>query len=78
MVSCSDDVRRMTDESSARINRGRMAMRRGPIRTNPQSQLQGNPPTASGGNNLRILSTCFFKRNERYSNIDKLEYFQLK
>ncbi|VEL22587.1 unnamed protein product [Protopolystoma xenopodis] len=49
MVSCSDDVRHMTDESSAKIDRGRRAMRRGPTRTNIQQQLQGNPPPASGG-----------------------------
>ncbi|VEL33697.1 unnamed protein product [Protopolystoma xenopodis] len=43
-MSCSDDVRHMTDGNSARILRGRMAVRRGPIRTNRQPQLQGNPP----------------------------------
>ncbi|VEL26020.1 unnamed protein product [Protopolystoma xenopodis] len=44
MVSCSDDVLHMTDESSARIYRGRRAVRRGPVRTNLQPQLQCNPP----------------------------------
>ncbi|VEL08965.1 unnamed protein product [Protopolystoma xenopodis] len=43
MVFCSDDVRHMTDESSASIYRGCRAVRRGPIRTNLQPQLQGNP-----------------------------------
>ncbi|VEL34437.1 unnamed protein product [Protopolystoma xenopodis] len=47
MVSCSDDVRHMTDESSARIHRGRRAVRRGPIRTNLRPPLQGNPPTVT-------------------------------
>ncbi|VEL08120.1 unnamed protein product [Protopolystoma xenopodis] len=44
MVSCSDDVRHMTDVSSARILRGRRMVHRGPIRINLQLQLQGNPP----------------------------------
>ncbi|VEL33372.1 unnamed protein product [Protopolystoma xenopodis] len=64
MVS-SDDVRRMTDESSAGIHRGRRAVRRRLIRTNLQPELQGNPSIASGGANLRILFTRFFKRNDR-------------
>ncbi|VEL08054.1 unnamed protein product [Protopolystoma xenopodis] len=53
-----------TDLSSARIDHGRRAVLRGPIRTNLQSQLQENLPTASGGTNL---STCLFKQNERMS-----------
>ncbi|VEL39887.1 unnamed protein product [Protopolystoma xenopodis] len=72
MVSCFDDVRRMTDESSASIHRDREALRRGSIRTNLQPQLQDNQSTACGGNNLRIPSTRLFKRNERYSKIDLL------
>ncbi|VEL07893.1 unnamed protein product [Protopolystoma xenopodis] len=44
MLSCSDDVRHMTEENSARIRRGRRAVRREPLRTNLQPLLQGNPP----------------------------------
>ncbi|VEL19472.1 unnamed protein product [Protopolystoma xenopodis] len=44
MMSCPDDVRPVTEESSARIHLGRRAARRGPIRVNLQLQLQGNPP----------------------------------
>ncbi|VEL39282.1 unnamed protein product [Protopolystoma xenopodis] len=44
MVSCSDDVHHTTDESSARIHRERMAVRRGPILTNLQPLLQGHSP----------------------------------
>ncbi|VEL07854.1 unnamed protein product [Protopolystoma xenopodis] len=72
MVSCSDDVRHMTDESSARIHQGRRAVRRGSIRTNLQPQLQGDPLTASGGANLQIPSARLFKRNERYSYLNIL------
>ncbi|VEL41486.1 unnamed protein product [Protopolystoma xenopodis] len=72
MVSGSEGVRHVTDVSSARIHWGRMAVRRRPIRTNLQPQLQGNPPTASGGTNLRIPSTRLFKRNERHSNMNLL------
>ncbi|VEL12314.1 unnamed protein product [Protopolystoma xenopodis] len=43
MVSCSDEVRHMTEESLATIHRGRRAVRRGPIRTYLQAKLQGNP-----------------------------------
>ncbi|VEL30873.1 unnamed protein product [Protopolystoma xenopodis] len=68
MLSCSDDVCHMKDKSSAEIARGQRAVHRESIRTNLHQQLQGNPPTASGGTNLRITSTCLFKRNERYSN----------
>ncbi|VEL34446.1 unnamed protein product [Protopolystoma xenopodis] len=70
MASCSDDVRHMTDKSSARIRRGRRAVLQGPIRTNLQPQLQGTPsPTASGGTNLRIPSTRLFKQNESWPAI---------
>ncbi|VEL08022.1 unnamed protein product [Protopolystoma xenopodis] len=69
MFSCPDDVRHMTDASSASIHRSRRAVCRGPIRTNLQPQLQCNPLTASGGINLRIPSIRLFKRNEGYSNI---------
>ncbi|VEL20805.1 unnamed protein product [Protopolystoma xenopodis] len=44
MVSCSDDVRHMTDESSTTIHRGRRVVCRGPNRANLQPQLQGNTP----------------------------------
>ncbi|VEL35454.1 unnamed protein product [Protopolystoma xenopodis] len=47
MVSCSDDVRHMTEINSARFYRGRRAVCRGPIRTNLHSQLYGDPPTES-------------------------------
>ncbi|VEL18635.1 unnamed protein product [Protopolystoma xenopodis] len=43
MVFCSDDVRHMANEKSARIHRVRRAERRVPISTNLQRQLQGNP-----------------------------------
>ncbi|VEL34338.1 unnamed protein product [Protopolystoma xenopodis] len=43
MVSCSEDVRHMTDESSTQINRGPGAMRRGPIRTNIQTRPKAIP-----------------------------------
>ncbi|VEL39140.1 unnamed protein product [Protopolystoma xenopodis] len=46
--------------------RGCKAVRRGPIRTNLRSQLQGNPPTVFDGANLPIPSTCFFKLNESF------------
>ncbi|VEL36320.1 unnamed protein product [Protopolystoma xenopodis] len=52
-------------ESSAGIHRGRRAVRRLPICTNLQSQLQVNPTTASGEANSRIPSTRLFKPNER-------------
>ncbi|VEL16128.1 unnamed protein product [Protopolystoma xenopodis] len=42
-------------------------MRRGLICSNLQPQLKGNPPKASGGTNLRILSTRLLKRNESYA-----------
>ncbi|VEL15528.1 unnamed protein product [Protopolystoma xenopodis] len=43
MMTCSDDARHMTDESSTWIHRGRKAAHWRPIRTNLQSQLQDNP-----------------------------------
>ncbi|VEL20461.1 unnamed protein product [Protopolystoma xenopodis] len=58
---CSGGVHHMADESSANIHRGRRAVCRGLIRTNLQSQLRGNPPTASGKANLRIRFACLFK-----------------
>ncbi|VEL09602.1 unnamed protein product [Protopolystoma xenopodis] len=74
MSACVDTcIRQMMDESSARIRRDRRTVRLGPIRTNLQPQLQGNPPTASGGTNLRIPFTRLFKCNERYSNMNLLE-----
>ncbi|VEL35942.1 unnamed protein product [Protopolystoma xenopodis] len=47
MVSRSDDFRHLTDESSARNHRVRIAVCRGLLCTNLQSQFQGNPPTAA-------------------------------
>ncbi|VEL08672.1 unnamed protein product [Protopolystoma xenopodis] len=44
MLSCSDYPRHMTDDCPARIHRGLRPVRRGPICTNLQSQLQGNAP----------------------------------
>ncbi|VEL19958.1 unnamed protein product [Protopolystoma xenopodis] len=44
MVYCFDDVNHMTNEGSARIHWGRIAVLREPIRAKLQSQLQGNPP----------------------------------
>ncbi|VEL42599.1 unnamed protein product [Protopolystoma xenopodis] len=52
MLSCFDDVRHMTDESTAKIQRGRRAVRRGPIRTNLHSHLQGNFPSSLRKNKL--------------------------
>ncbi|VEL42249.1 unnamed protein product [Protopolystoma xenopodis] len=72
MVSCSDDVLHMTDESSARIHRGRKAVRRGTTRTMLEAQLQDDPPIASGEANLQIPSTHLSKRNESYSYINLL------
>ncbi|VEL35420.1 unnamed protein product [Protopolystoma xenopodis] len=73
MLSCSGNVRHIKDGSSARIHQGRRAVRRGPIRTSLQPQLQGNnPPSASSGANLRTPSARLFKRIERYSNINLL------
>ncbi|VEL29763.1 unnamed protein product, partial [Protopolystoma xenopodis] len=70
MVSCSDDARNMTEESSARVHRGRRAVIRGLVRTNLQSQLQGNPPTSSGETNLKISSTRLFNEiKERLSSM---------
>ncbi|VEL40687.1 unnamed protein product [Protopolystoma xenopodis] len=44
MVSCSDDVHHMTNESSAMIHLGHKAVGRKRICTNLQLQLQSNPP----------------------------------
>ncbi|VEL41991.1 unnamed protein product [Protopolystoma xenopodis] len=70
MGSCSEDVRHMTDEKSARIHQSRKVVRRSLFRTNVQSQLQGNPPTASGETKLRISSSRLFNRIGRYTNIN--------
>ncbi|VEL22169.1 unnamed protein product [Protopolystoma xenopodis] len=59
VASCSDDIRHMTDERSARIHRGRRAVRRRPNYTNLQS------PYTSDETNLRIPSNRLFKRNQR-------------
>ncbi|VEL20930.1 unnamed protein product [Protopolystoma xenopodis] len=56
----SDDVRPMTDESSARIHRGRRAVRRGLICINLQSHFFGEASS-------RIPSTRPFRRRESFS-----------
>ncbi|VEL36033.1 unnamed protein product [Protopolystoma xenopodis] len=61
MVSCSDDVRGMADESSARIDRYCRTAYRGLIRANLKSLFQGNPSAAYGGNNIRIPFIFLFK-----------------
>ncbi|VEL08585.1 unnamed protein product [Protopolystoma xenopodis] len=70
-MSCSDYVRHMTDEGSARILCGRRLVRRGRIRTNLQPQVQDNPPTASAISFLYniisffpLLPTSFFPTNQ--------------
>ncbi|VEL12709.1 unnamed protein product [Protopolystoma xenopodis] len=62
MVSCSDDVRDMTDESSAMVHQGRNVVRRGHNHTNLKPQFQGNPLTASGQFFCCILVNCVASR----------------
>ncbi|VEL34860.1 unnamed protein product [Protopolystoma xenopodis] len=64
MLSCSDDGSHMTDESSARTHRDRRPVRRGPIRKNLQSQLQGNPPTVSA---VSIVAMAYRQLRQTYS-----------
>ncbi|VEL10300.1 unnamed protein product [Protopolystoma xenopodis] len=70
MVSGSDDVRQITDESSTRSHRDRRTGSQGLLRTIQQTRAQGNPPAVSGAANLRILSSHIFKQNERYVSMD--------
>ncbi|VEL17959.1 unnamed protein product, partial [Protopolystoma xenopodis] len=43
---------------------GRKMVSRCLLLTIQQTKVQSNPPVISGGTNLRIPSTCLFKRNE--------------
>ncbi|VEL42742.1 unnamed protein product [Protopolystoma xenopodis] len=68
MLTCLDDVRHMTDKSSASIHRNRRKL----IRKQPQQEcfskanrqlVKRNPPSSSGATDLRISSPNTFTRN---------------
>ncbi|VEL25028.1 unnamed protein product [Protopolystoma xenopodis] len=73
MVPRSDDVRHMTDESLAPFHRNRRSLPRKQRQHESSSKanrqlVKRNPPSSSGGTDLRISSPNTFTRNESKLN----------
>ncbi|VEL39561.1 unnamed protein product [Protopolystoma xenopodis] len=68
MIPCSDDVRHVTDESSAPFHRNRRILPRKQRQQESSNKanrqlVKRNPPSSSGGAELRVSSPNTFTRN---------------